>query len=151
MTPDTRSRRIFIAALIVAGGFLVSKIPGLLDDLILARIIGPGRELDAYYAAFHLPDLLFSLVAGGALASAFIPVVSGRLTRDRSAAWRLTSAVINLAFVVTLIGSVCFALAAPWIVSQTVGRGFDLEQQTLAANLMRVILISTTIFSVSAI
>ena len=147
----THTRRIFTAALLVAAGFLISKITGILDDLILARIIGPGRELDAYYAAFNLPDLLFTLVAGGALASAFIPVVSGLIARDRAAAWRLTSAVINLAFVATLIGSVLLALSAPWIVNQTVGRGFDLEQQALTAGLMRVILISTAIFSVSAI
>jgi putative peptidoglycan lipid II flippase len=145
------SRRIFIAALLVAGGFLVSKITGILDDLILARIIGPGRELDAYYAAFNLPDLLFTLVAGGALASAFIPVVSGLIARDRSAAWRLTSSVVNLAFLVTLIGSALLALAAPWFVAQTIGRGFDANQQALTTNLMRVILVSTAIFSVSAI
>lgn len=146
-----RSRRILVAALLVAAGFLVSKITGILDDLILARIVGPGRQLDAYYAAFNLPDLLFTLVAGGALASAFIPVVSGLITRDRSSAWRLTSAVINLAFGATLLGSALLALAAPWIVSQTVGRGFDPEQQALTTGLMRVILISTAIFSVSAI
>ncbi len=149
MTP--RSRHLVIAALLVGAGFLASKITGILDDLILARIIGPGRELDAYYAAFGLPDLLFTLVAGGALASAFIPVISGLIGRDRSAVWRLASAVINLAFLVTLIGSIVLAVFAPWIVSLTVGQGFTSEQQTLAAGLMRVILISTAIFSVSAI
>ncbi len=147
----TRNRRIAIAALLVGAGFLASKVTGILDDLILARIIGPGRELDAYYAAFSLPDLLFTLVAGGALASAFIPVLSGLIARDRAASWRLASAVVTLAFLVTLIGSAILALFAPWIVSVTVGRGFTLEQQLLTANLMRLILISTAIFSVSAV
>ena len=58
------------ADLIVGAGFLISKITGIVDDLILARTIKPGPELDAYYAAFSLPDLLFTLIAGGALASA---------------------------------------------------------------------------------
>ncbi|HKZ83400.1 MAG TPA: murein biosynthesis integral membrane protein MurJ [Anaerolineae bacterium] len=147
----TRNRRIAIAALLVGAGFLASKVTGILDDLILARIIGPGRELDAYYAAFSLPDLLFTLVAGGALASAFIPVLSGLIARDRAASWRLASAVVTLAFLVTLIGSSILALFAPWIVSLTVGRGFTLDQQLLTANLMRLILISTAIFSVSAV
>ena len=146
-----RNRRIAVAALLVGAGFLASKVTGILDDLILARIIGPGRDLDAYYAAFSLPDLLFTLVAGGALASAFIPVISGLIVRDRAASWRLVSVVANLAFVVTLIGSTILALFAPWVVSVTVGRGFTPEQQLLTASLMRLILISTAIFSVSAV
>lgn len=146
------NRRVFISALIVAAGFLVSKVTGILDDLILAKIIGPGPQLDAYYAAFGLPDLLFTLIAGGALASAFIPVFSSYLAReDRMAAWKLTSAVINTAFVIALIGSIVLAIAAPWIVAQTVGNGFKSEYQQLSANLMRVILISTVLFSISGI
>src|SRR5512137_2478539 len=141
---STSTRRILVSALIVGAGFLVSKITGILDDLILAKIIGPGPQLDAYYAAFGLPDLLFTLIAGGALASAFIPVFSSYLARDdRTGAWKLTSAVINTAFVVALIGSIVLAIAAPWIVAQTVGNGFKPEYQQLSANLMRAILIST--------
>ncbi|HLF25213.1 MAG TPA: murein biosynthesis integral membrane protein MurJ [Anaerolineae bacterium] len=163
-TPSARNRRIVIAALLVGAGFLVSKFTGILDDLILARIIGPGRELDAYYAAFGLPDLLFTLVAGGALASAFIPVLSGLITRDRDTTWRLVSAVANLAFLVTLIFAVALAVFAPWVADQLYGchlasvqqcldegRGFTPEQVALTADLMRVILLSTAIFSVSAI
>lgn len=152
MKLTTVNRRIFISAIIVGCGFLVSKITGILDDLILAKIIGPGPQLDAYYAAFGLPDLLFTLIAGGALASAFIPMFSSRLARDdRSGAWRLASAVINTAFLAALSASLVLAMLAPWIVSQTVGAGFTPEQQQLSANLMRVILISTVLFSISGI
>ena len=149
---STSNRRVFVAALLVGGGFLASKITGILDDLILAKIIGPGPQLDAYYAAFGLPDLLFTLIAGGALAAAFIPVFSERLTNDDHAgAWKLASAVINTAFVVALAASAVLALTAPWIVRETVGAGFVPDQQLLSANLMRVILIGTVIFSVSGI
>src|SRR5512138_1076635 len=124
------TRRILISALIVGAGFLVSKITGILDDLILARTIGPGPVLDAYYAAFGLPDLLFTLIAGGALASAFIPVFTGFLTReDRSGAWRLFSAVGNTAFIVAALGSGLLAIFAPGIVAATVGTGFSPEYQ----------------------
>lgn len=163
-TVSARNRRIIIAALLVGSGFLLSKVTGILDDLILARIIGPGRELDAYYAAFGLPDLLFTLVAGGALASAFIPVVSGLIARDRDASWRLVSTVANLAFLVTLVFAIALALFAPWMADQLYGchlesqqacldegQGFTLEQVALTADLMRLILLSTAIFSVSAI
>lgn len=152
MRLTTANRRVFISALIVGFGFLVSKVTGILDDLILAKIIGPGPQLDAYYAAFGLPDLLFTLIAGGALAAAFIPMFSGFLAReDRSGAWRLASAVINTAFLAAAIASLTLALFAPWIVAQTVGSGFAPEQQHLTANLMRVILISTVLFSISGI
>ncbi len=146
------NRHILIAALIVGAGFLVSKVTGILDDLVLARTIGPGPELDAYYAAFSLPDLLFTLIAGGALASAFIPVFTGFLAReDRSGAWKLGSAVVNTAFVAALTGSIILAAFAPWIVTQTVGQGFPPAYQQLSANLMRVILIGTVLFSISGV
>lgn len=146
------NRRVFVSAIIIGCGFLVSKVTGILDDLILAKIIGPGPQLDAYYAAFGLPDLLFTLIAGGALAAAFIPMFSGFLAReDRSGAWRLASAVINTAFLAASIASLGLAVFAPVIVSQTVGSGFTSEQQQLTSNLMRVILISTVLFSVSGI
>src|SRR5512139_3615615 len=146
------TRRILVSALIVAAGFLVSKITGILDDLILARTIGPGPELDAYYAAFGLPDLLFTLIAGGALAAAFIPVFTGVLTReDRAAAWKLASAVANTAFIAAAIGSAILAVFAPWIVAATVGRGFAPDYQQLCANLMRAILIGTVIFAISGV
>jgi putative peptidoglycan lipid II flippase len=146
------TRHILISALIVGAGFLVSKITGIVDDLILARTIKPGPELDAYYAAFGLPDLLFTLIAGGALASAFIPVFTGFLTReDRSGAWRLFSSVVNTALIAAAIGSGVLIVFAPWIVSATVGRGFAPEYQQLCANLMRLIAFGTMIFAVSGV
>ena len=152
MNLSKTNRRVFISAIIIGCGFLVSKVTGILDDLILAKIIGPGPQLDAYYAAFGLPDLLFTLIAGGALAAAFIPMFSGFLAReDRSGAWRLASAVINTAFLAAAIASLILAIFAPLIVSQTVGSGFTPEQQELTANLMRVILLSTVLFSISGI
>lgn len=148
---SSRNRRIVVAALLVGSGFLLSKVTGILDDQILARIIGPGRELDAYYAAFGPPDLLFTLVTGGALASAFIPVLSGLLAQGRSEAGRLFRSVINLGFLITLAGCLLLFLFAPWVVGVSVGRGFDAAQRALTADLMRVISISTVIFAVSAV
>jgi putative peptidoglycan lipid II flippase len=145
-------RRVIFSALIVAAGFAASKFTGVLNDSIIARMFGAGRELDAYYAAFGLPDLLFTLIAGGALAAAFIPLFTGYLTAgDRTAAWKLASSVINVAFVVTLAAAVVVALIAPRLVRYFLAPGFQLDQQVLTANLMRLILVSTAIFSVSGI
>jgi putative peptidoglycan lipid II flippase len=145
-------RRVILSTLIVAAGFAVSKFTGVLDDFIVARVFGAGRELDAYYAAFGLPDLLFTLIAGGALAAAFIPVFTGYLAAgERARAWQLTSSVINLAFLVTLVASSAVALLAPSLVRRFIAPGFAPDQQLLTANLMRLILVSTAIFSVSGI
>jgi len=145
-------RRVFFSALIVAAGFAASKFTGVLDDFVVARVFGAGRELDAYYAAFGLPDLLFTLIAGGALAAAFIPVFTGYLAAgDRPGAWRLASSVVNVAFLVTLAVAALAALIAPLLVRRFIAPGFEPAQQILTANLMRLILISTAIFSVSGI
>ncbi len=146
------TRRILISSLIVGAGFLVSKITGFLDDRILVQTIGRSPELDAYYAAYNLPDLLFTLIAGGALAFAFIPVFTGFLTRaDRSGAWKLASAVVNTVFLVALIGATILAILAPWLVAQTVAQGFTPEYQQLTASLMRTLLIGTVVFSVGGV
>jgi putative peptidoglycan lipid II flippase len=146
------TRRILISALIVGAGFLVSKITGFLDDRILVQTIGRSPELDAYYAAYNLPDLLFTLIAGGALAAAFIPVFTRFLTReDRAGAWKLASAVVNTVFLVALSGSALLAILAPWLVAQTVAQGFTSEYQQLTANLMRMLLMGTVIFSIGGV
>ena len=146
------TRRILVSSLIVGAGFLVSKITGFLDDRILVQTIGRSSELDAYYAAYNLPDLLFTLIAGGALAAAFIPIFTGCLTReDRPGAWRLFSAVVNTAFIAAAIGATILALCAPWIVAQTVAQGFTPEYQQLTANLMRTLLIGTVVFAIGGV
>jgi len=78
--------------------------------MAISHRFGTGGEIDAYLAAFRLPDILFQIVAGGALASAFIPTFADYLTRDDQAgAWRLASAVINLVSIVTAALSVLAA------------------------------------------
>ncbi len=149
----SRDWRAVWASLIVAGGFAAAKVAGTVNDIVIVRQFGAGRTLDAYYAAFGLPDLLFTLIAGGALAAAFIPVFTQYMAAgDRAGAWKLASSVINVAFIVTLAAAAIAALLAPWLVRNVIARGFvDPEQQRLTANLMRLILVSTAIFSVSGI
>ncbi len=137
---------------IVMAGFVVSKIVGLGREMVVAGTFGTGPELDAYYAAFGVPDLLFTLIAGGALASAFIPVFSGYLARrDTAGAWRLASAVTNLVFLVVAVIAVLMAWATPALVSGLIAPGFSAAQQQLTVRLIYPILLSTLIFSVSGI
>jgi putative peptidoglycan lipid II flippase len=141
-------RRVLLSALIVAAGFAVSKFTGVLDDFIVARVFGAGRELDAYYAAFKLPDLLFTLIAGGAMAAAFICVRQlSRLAIAQAHSWlrRLSPWAGHAA-----AASVA-AWIAPWLVRQFLAPGFEPDQQLLTASLMRLVLVQTAVFSVSGI
>ncbi len=110
--------------------------------------------LDTFNAANNLPDVLFALISGGALAMAFIPLMSEYLTqKSRAAAWDLFSRVANLAFSVTAFAAVIVAIFAQPIVDAELGiaPGFGLEQRQLMAELMRLNLIATIIFSISGL
>lgn len=124
---------------------------GLLRNAVLASTFGTGQELDAYFAAFRLPDAIFQLVVGAALASAFIPYFTAKFTNESSeAAWRLASAVLTW---FTLAGAVIAGigfLAAPWLVPWMV-HGFPPETQELTVQLTRVMLASSVFFCASVV
>ncbi len=110
--------------------------------------------LDTFNAANNLPDVLFALISGGALGLAFVPLLSEFLNhKGRSAAWDLFSRVANLAFTVTAIAAIIITIFAQQIVDAEIGiaPGFGLEQRQLMAELMRLNLIATLIFSISGL
>src|SRR5215831_4931299 len=85
----------FLNTLIVAGGYLLSRVLGLGREVIISSQFGTPPELDAYRAAFGILDLVYLVIAGGALGSAFIPIFSGFLTQKREDdAWRLASGIL---------------------------------------------------------
>lgn len=108
--------------------------------------------LDTFNAANNLPDALFALISGGALAMAFIPLLTETLTqKDRAAAWDIFSRVANLAFVVTASIAMLVAVFAQQIADRVIVPGFPLDQRQLLADLMRLNLIGTIIFSISGL
>jgi putative peptidoglycan lipid II flippase len=152
MTLTADKRQIARAASIVMVAFAMSRVLGLVRDIVIAGQFGTGIEMDAYRVAFRVPDLIFQLVAGGALASAFIPTFTGYLARDhRTTAWRLASIIINLLLVILTLAAVLAALIAPWLVEYLIAPGFDAETIDLTVRLMRVMLISSVIFGVSGV
>lgn len=134
--------------------FGADKLLGVLRTVIIGRQFGLSEELDVFNAANNLPDLLFALISGGALAIAFIPVLSETLSKEgRDSSWRLFSGVANLAFIVTGGLAVLVAiLAGPLVRGQLgIAPGFNPEQQSLAVDLMRLNLVATLIFSISGL
>jgi putative peptidoglycan lipid II flippase len=151
-TPVAAPRGLAGAALVVMIFFVLSRVMGLVREGVIAAQFGVGAELDAYLAAFRLPDLLFQLVAGGALGSAFIPTFAGYWTKgDQAGAWLLFSRVLNLVtLLLTGLAAVAALLTEP-LVRQVIAPGFPPEQQLLTASLMRWLLISTVIFGASGL
>ncbi len=142
-------------SLLIAFFFGLDKVLAFVRTGIISRQYRDSIDLlDTFNAANNLPDVLFALISGGALAMAFIPLMSEYLTqKGREAAWDLFSRVANLAFIVTAIASVIVAIFAQPIIDAELGiaPGFGLEQRQLMAELMRLNLIATIIFSISGL
>ncbi|HEY3343938.1 MAG TPA: murein biosynthesis integral membrane protein MurJ [Anaerolineaceae bacterium] len=141
-------------SLLLSVFFAADKGMAILRQLIIARQFGLSLELDAFNAANNLPDLLYAVISGGALAIAFLPVLSQVMNRDgRPASWVLFSRITNLALIVTAGFAIVIALLADPLVSWQIGiaPGFTADQQHLVANLMRLNLIATLIFSISGL
>ncbi|MDE0076565.1 MAG: murein biosynthesis integral membrane protein MurJ [Caldilineaceae bacterium] len=146
------SRGIASAATLVMLLFILSRGTGLLREMIIGARFGTAADLDAYLAAFRIPDLLFQLVAGGALGSAFIPTFAAAWTEgSQQQAWLLFSRVLNLLtlFLVLLCG-LAMLFAEP-LVAGLIAPGFSVEQQRLTASLMRWMLASTVVFGASGL
>lgn len=129
-------------AIIVSAAFVVSRILGLLREMILARQFGTGPDMEAYVAAFRIPDLLFLTIMSGAFGAAFIPVFGGFVDRkDTLKASRLASSIL------TWTGIAVVVLAGlSWIfarqLTNIVAPRFDTYTENLTVELMRILLLS---------
>jgi putative peptidoglycan lipid II flippase len=147
-----QTRRIVRSTMIVMVAFGLAKVISLGQTVIIAQVFGVGTEWDTFVTANRIPELIFTLISGGALAHAFIPIFSGYLAKDeRSEAWRVATNVINFIFSVTFMVSAVVFFIAPTLVANVVAPGFDAEATRQTVDLMRILLVSTLIFSVSGI
>lgn len=148
------SHRVARSTIIVMGGLATSIVFGFLRQRVIALQFGTSAELDAFTAANGVPELLFTMLAGGALAFAFIPIYTQVLAEqdDRRANLLLSRVVNTILLLVGTLGAL-LAAAAPTLVSAPwgVGPSFPAEIQLLTAQLMRVLFISTVIFAASSI
>jgi putative peptidoglycan lipid II flippase len=134
--------------------FIVSQLIGLARYVFIAATFSTSMEMEAFTAANRVGETIFYLVAGGALASAFIPTYTGLLAKeDRQRAWQLASAVGNLVLLVLIVLSGLAAIFAPQIVRYLLAPGFagDPAKFELTVALMRLMLPSAVIFGVSGL
>jgi putative peptidoglycan lipid II flippase len=149
----SRGLAVARSTVVVMLGLSASLVIGLIRQRIIATRFGTSSELDAFTAANGIPELLFTMLAGGALAFAFIPIYAELKGRDEGKAHRLFSQVVNTILLLTGTLGLLLALIAPTLISARwgIGPNFPAEIQALTADLMRVLLLSTVIFAVSSI
>ena len=149
------SRQIARAAGTVMFAYVLSNLTGLIRQMLVSNTFGTGKELDAFYAAVTIPDLLFNLLAGGALASAFIPIFTETLHKeDTGRAFGLFSAITSLILLILGAASVITVVFAPGIVNSILyafDPSLDGSTRELSIALLRVIMIAPTVFGISGI
>ncbi|MGH2462073.1 MAG: murein biosynthesis integral membrane protein MurJ [Candidatus Limnocylindria bacterium] len=139
------------ASLLMTGAAVLSRVLGWVRLLVIGAEFGATSELDAYLAAFRIPDAIFQLVVAGALSAALIPVyASYRARGEEDEGWQLASNVINLVVVALAALSAVMAVAAPWLVP-IVAPGFDAETTALTIRLTQVMLISPVFIGLGAV
>jgi putative peptidoglycan lipid II flippase len=125
----------------VSGMTLLSRITGLARESLKATAFGAGLSMDAFEAAFRLPNLLRRLFAEGAFAQAFVPILAEYRHRRGDAATRdLVGKAAGLLLVVLLVVTVLGVIAAPWLVYLLAG-GFARTpgKVELTASMIRIV------------
>jgi putative peptidoglycan lipid II flippase len=139
------------ASLILTVAALASRLLGWVRLLVIGSQFGASADLDAYFAAFRIPDAIFQLVVAGALSAALIPVFSSyRAREDEKEAWRLASSVINLVLVALAVFSAIMAILAPWVVP-IIAPGFDGPTTEKTIHLTRIMLLSPVFVGMGAV
>src|SRR5512135_453007 len=107
------NRQIARSASKVMVALLIANVANLASIILNAITFGTSAEMDSFLAANRVSETLFTLTAAGALGSAFIPTLTGLLTKgDRKTAWRLASALGNIVLVVLTLAAALAAIFA---------------------------------------
>ncbi len=141
------------AAALLSGLSFIAMFLALFRERLLNANFGvDSLELDAYRAAFTVPEFMFIILVSGALSVTFIPVLNERLQKgNRKSAWDMSSSLLNFMAIITLIAALLIILFADPIVRYLIAPGMDTEGQDLAITMMRIIAINPVMFAISAV
>lgn len=155
-----RRLTVKLAAALLAGSMLLSSLLGFFRDRLLnaaympneaAGLAGYPVGLDAYTAAFMVPDFMFAILVSGALSVTFIPVFNERWVKgNKRSAWEISSSMINFMALTTMIVSVLIIIFADYIAAVLV-QGFSESGKALTVSMMRVIAVNPFIFAIAAV
>ena len=146
----TTARSLARAGLVVSSAYLVARVLGYIRVVVIGTTFGAGPELDAFFAAFRIPDLIFQLVAAGAVASAVVPMVAGMLAKgENDRAWRVVSTIANLMMLGLLAFAALAFVAAPALVP-LIAPGFEGAQLNRTIDLTRLMLLAPMFLALGA-
>lgn len=153
--PRPAVRQIARAAGTVMAAFVLTQLLGLARTILIYRAFGTSADLDSFNAANRVTEMLFNLMASGALGSAFIPTFTGLLAREqRQTAWKLASAVANLLLILLTLIAVIVFLFAPQVVRQglfILAPDLSIGQEQTTIILLRWLLPTVIIFGLSGL
>jgi putative peptidoglycan lipid II flippase len=135
-------------AMLLATLTFASYLAGLFRDRIFARTFGVGSELDAYNAAFQLPELALDVLVAAGLTAPFVPVFTTLRRSDAAAAARFAQTVLTLAVLVMGGASLVLLMLAPDTIG-LIAPGFDAENRARYLDLFRIMLLTPVIFAAS--
>lgn len=132
---------------------LFGQIMGLVSKILIADAFPPA-EMDAFFSANRVSETLFTLIAAGALGSAFLPAFTGLLVKEqKSAAWKLASSLINLITLVLSIAAVIASIFAPQIVHYLLAPGLSRNPElfALTVDLLRIQSVAAVLFGIGGL
>jgi putative peptidoglycan lipid II flippase len=141
-------RRLAVSTAIFAAATALSRVLGLVREMVASYYFGVGGKINAFTVAFQLPNLFRALVADAALSSAFVPVFTDLLEKDRKRAWSVASTLFWLMLLGLTALTALFVLVAPWVIGVFGNPGHD---RALAVGLSRVLFPIVTLLGVSGI
>lgn len=147
---NTKIHNINIAAFVLGMAFLISAVLGFFRNRLLASYFGAGNELDIYYAAFRIPDIITMVMVIGAVSAAIIPIFSEYLIVSREKAWKYFSNLLNVFLIFLIIVCAIAFLLAPFLISLIVP-GFSQEKINLTVQLARIMFLSPILLGISVI
>ena len=162
-TVDKINQRLTVklAATILAGSTLLSSLLGFFRDRLLNSAYMPSENgalagypvgLDAYTAAFMVPDFMFAVLVSGALSVTFIPVFNERWVKgNKQSAWQISSSMINFMALVTLAASILIIIFADPLMKYLIAPGLSESGHALAVSMMRVIAVNPFIFAIASV
>lgn len=145
---------IQLAATLLAGSTLISSGLGLFRDRLLNGMYYDTYKvgIDAYTAAFTVPDFMFFILVSGALSVTFIPVLNQRLaTGNKKSAWQLSSSLMNFMALITLVASALIIVFADPLLRYVIAPGLSESGMALAVSMMRVIAVNPFLFAIATV
>ena len=135
-------------ALILSFLSFVYFLMGIVRNRVFANTFGPGPELDAYNAAFRIPEIALDVLVAAGLTAPFVPIYSSLRRDDERAANDFGRTVLTVAVVVMTVAIGAIALGAPWLATQ-IGAGFDQPTRDLYVTLVRINCLAQVLFAAS--